>query len=177
MVITDTMEIDGKEVPCHFSVEMLQDVEIQMRLLRQFRTTEITDEEIAIWKAISFGIDRTPSDEYDQSAEAVTWREILGCTGPGFRCPILTDPITQQEINEWGVEYEKLKNIDFEAVKKKYGLPRRNGPTKKTGTGYVVTLSIFPTTGQRNNGFEINAVGKSSVRHSTSRNEEPSRTR
>jgi hypothetical protein len=122
MVITDKFEIDGKEVTGHFSLEYLQDAEIQMRLLGKFRTTEITDEEIAIWKAISFGIDRTPSGELDQSPEAVTWRELLGCDGPGFRCPILTGEITQQEINEWGVEYEKLKKIDFEAVKKKYNV-------------------------------------------------------
>jgi hypothetical protein len=122
MIITEKFEFDGQEVTGHFSVEHLQDVEIQMRLLRQFRTTEITEEEIAAWKTIYFGLDPVKPGEYNTDPECVTWREILGCTGPGFRCPILTDEITQQEIDDWGAAYTKFKNIDFDEVRKKYNV-------------------------------------------------------
>jgi hypothetical protein len=116
----DSLEIDG--IKTHYTLEQLQDIEIQMRMLRQVRTNDFTEEELEIWKSISFGPKPTPPEEYDTSPECVTWRDILECNGPAHRCPILTGEITQQEVNEWGVEYEKLKKIDIEEVKKKYNV-------------------------------------------------------
>jgi hypothetical protein len=103
-------------------VECLQDIEIQMRLFRQFRTTEITEEEIQIWRAVYFGIDRVKPEEFSNDLEAVTWREILCGTGPAHRCPILTEEITDQEITEWREDYEKLEKINFEEVRKRYNV-------------------------------------------------------
>lgn len=139
MLVADKFEIDDKEISCKFSIEYLQDVEIQMRLLRQFRTTEITDEEVAVWKAIYFGFDPVSPAEYDQSEEAVTWREIIGCSGPGYRCPILTGPITEKEIDEWHNDYKNLKEVDFAALRKKYNVKFESDeepPYQDYGDGY-----------------------------------------
>ncbi len=104
------------------TTEFLQDVEIQMRLLGKFRTTEITEEEIADWKEVYFGPPKTEPEDFDKSEQCISWREMLGCNGPGFKCPILTDAITEQEISEWGEEYDKLKKIDIDEVRKKYNV-------------------------------------------------------
>lgn len=129
MTITETIEMEGiGKVTAHYSVECLQDQEIQMRMFRQFRTTEITDEEIAVWKAIYFGLDPTKPENFSQDKEAVTWREILCGVGPAHRCPILTGEITEQEISEWKEDYEKLKNINFAEVRKKYNVQFESDP-------------------------------------------------
>lgn len=106
----------------NLSLEQSQDIEIQLRMFRQLRTTEITEEEIAEWKTIYQGVEKPTPEDYTQDVESITWREILGCTGPAYRSPILTDEITQQEINEWGMEYEKFKKMDLAKIKKKYNV-------------------------------------------------------
>ena len=113
-----SLEIEGVGTAI-CSVECLQDIEIQMRMFRQFRTTEITDDELAAWKLVCFGVPPTKPEE-TVSPEVRTWREILGCGGIAHRCPILTGEITETEIAEWTSANEQLGKMNLEEIRKKY---------------------------------------------------------
>lgn len=115
-----TMEVEGiGHAIC--STECLQDQEIQMRLFRSFRTTEITEEEIAEWKLIYHGVPRPKPEEWE-NGEAATWRDLVGYSGPGYRSPILTDEITEQEIDDWRSASQQIEKMNFAEIRKKYNV-------------------------------------------------------
>ena len=98
--------------------EQNQDLEIQKRMNKIIRTSDISEEEAVYWKDIVFGRSLPQPSEYIDG-EAKIWREILEQNGPAHRSPILTDDITEEEIVSWKEAEEQIKNMDLDALRNK----------------------------------------------------------
>jgi hypothetical protein len=95
-------------VKVHIGEHVLQDIKAHNALLEATRAAPMTEEEIEQIKFYAKHINDC-------------------CNGQAFSAPIRTSDPTEKEIEQWQADYEKLCNMDVDAIIIKLGVKLRKG--------------------------------------------------